>query len=299
MKPDVVFCHGPFENGDYDVGQTLISECSMVACFSKDWTRPSSDVQRDGSDGEGKNGGTKGVLSGMLRGKGKDTTATGENSTDGTATTSSSDDASPKPDKKAAKQAAKDAKRAEKTAKQAAKDEAKRVKKAGKATKSDAKKNKAAEEDAAAAVVPPRHIAVMLLGLRPHRGSTWTTSARPAESILRYQLVTGLPALVLPAKTGAPLLAWDALTLGEVWKLNADNAAKLREHVDRLFEFLEMCVDFGRVDAGNSKGSKGTKEAVRRELGMILEGAASCGANKGVRKQMDGDRAGIVFWRIP
>ena len=142
MKPDVVFCHGPFENGDYDVGQTLISECSMVACFSKDWTRPSSDVQRDGSDGEGKNGGTKGVLSGMLRGKGKDTTATGENSTDGTATTSSSDDASPKPDKKAAKQAAKDAKRAEKTAKQAAKDEAKRVKKAEKGTKSDAKKTR-------------------------------------------------------------------------------------------------------------------------------------------------------------
>ncbi len=59
---------------------------------------------------------------------------------------------------------------------------------------------------------------IVLVGLKPHR-KLWTTSARPGESVINYLLLNGCPAIVVPVKVGAPLLAWDALTLEELWKV--------------------------------------------------------------------------------
>jgi hypothetical protein len=59
---------------------------------------------------------------------------------------------------------------------------------------------------------------ILCVGLKPHR-SLWTTSARPGESVIKYLLLNGCPAIVVPVKIGAPLVAWDALTLEELWKV--------------------------------------------------------------------------------
>jgi len=46
-----------------------------------------------------------------------------------------------------------------------------------------------------------------------------TTSARPSEGVIYYQLLNGCPALIVPARIGAPLVAWDGLTLGQLWNV--------------------------------------------------------------------------------
>jgi hypothetical protein len=46
INPDVVFCHGPFEAGDYDIGQTLLAQSSTVVCLSSDWILEPATVDR-------------------------------------------------------------------------------------------------------------------------------------------------------------------------------------------------------------------------------------------------------------
>lgn len=67
-----------------------------------------------------------------------------------------------------------------------------------------------------ALVPPPRRLAVMLLGMKPHRLGMWTSSQRPSESIIQYLLLNGAPTIVLPALAGAPLIAWNTLTLKQI-----------------------------------------------------------------------------------
>ena len=61
----------------------------------------------------------------------------------------------------------------------------------------------------------PRRLVILVIGLKPHR-KIWTSSQRPSESVINYQLLDGCPAIVVPVKLGAPLLAWDSLTLEPV-----------------------------------------------------------------------------------
>lgn len=181
----------------------------------------------------------------------------------------------------------------------AAKAEEKAKKAEEKAKKTEQKTDEVAAEDAQGTVtLQPRHLALLLVGLKPHRGKVWASSQRPGESVIRYQLLGGVPALVLPAKIGAPLVSWDALTLGELQKLGADN---IQSHVDSLFEFLDLCVDWARVGAGSLQGKqeKEKKDAVRNEVRIIVATAANSGQNGGVKNGVDTERAGIVFWRVP
>lgn len=204
--------------------------------------------------------------------------------TDGTEATDEEAMAMSKEEKKAAKERKKarkkEQKAAAKEAKARAKAEAKEAKAEAKAEKEERKADAAAQQDAQVPVPPtPRHIAVFALGLKPHRGKMWTSSQRPSESVMRYQLLSATPALLVPAKVGAPLLAWDAHTLAEPGKLQ----------LDALYEFLDMCVDWERV--------KGEKKLVREVLGHIVEGAAR--ESRTLGKEVDLERAGIVFWRVP
>ncbi|KAG6834196.1 hypothetical protein H0H93_011245, partial [Arthromyces matolae] len=108
----------------------------------------------------------------------------------------------------------------------------------------------------------PRRLVILLVGLKPYR-IMWSTSARPGESVIKYRLCNGCPAIVVPARAEAPLLAWSTLTLEQLWRLElpaedepqAQHATapstNARSHfegvVAALCEYVEFCVDWERV----------------------------------------------------
>lgn len=163
---------------------------------------------------------------------------------------------------------------------------------------------------------------ILVLGLKPHR-KIWTSSQRPSESVINYQLLNGCPAIVVPAKLGAPLLAWDSLTLEELWKVElpaADSegasaaATAMKTAGGRyegitgvLFEYLDLCVDWDRVVVPGGCGSGDKADAgedekrtcVKRSLGLLVAAAVRSGESKEVKKEVDKERSGIAMWRIP
>lgn len=143
-------------------------------------------------------------------------------------------------------------------------------------------------------------------------------SARPGESVIYYQLLNGCPALVVPVKVGAPLIAWDGLTLEHLWKVKLPEGDKVGEPgskfegiVSVLYEFLDMCVDWARVilePAGREeeKGSMNEKapedekkDAVKAALRLFVAGAIRSGESKAVKDEVEKERSGIAMWRIP
>lgn len=140
-------------------------------------------------------------------------------------------------------------------------------------------------------VQPPRRLAVVLLGLKPHRLGMWTSSARPSESVLKYVLLNGAPAIVLPALAGAPLIAWNTLTLKQLQtKDKYDGVVRI------LFEYLSLCVDWERVTVG--EGNEERQKAVRDAVELVVAAAVQSADSKAVSKDVDLDRAGIVVFRI-
>lgn len=150
---------------------------------------------------------------------------------------------------------------------------------------------------------------ILLVGLKPHR-TLWTTSARPGESLLYYLLLNGCPAVVLPLLPGSPLLAWSSLTLEQLQKMSV-GTPEFRGVVDVLFEYVMLCVDLSRVslrptingvqtyvDNADTDEVEIQKTAIRNALERLVEGAVRS-KSKQVLKEIDIDRAGIVFFRIP
>ncbi|KAM0752832.1 hypothetical protein T439DRAFT_378605 [Meredithblackwellia eburnea MCA 4105] len=170
-------------------------------------------------------------------------------------------------------------------------------------------------------VVYPRKMLMTVVGLAPHRFGMWTSSARPEESVIKYQLLNGCPALVVPVLPGAPLVAWHTSTLEALhaYKTELDKAGnvkpgsiKFQNLVDAIFEFLSLCVDFNRVQlpALSSKGVAPkksdatldpTQACLREAVALVLEGAIRSGlpdSLKVLKEDVDLSRAGIAFWRI-
>jgi len=163
----------------------------------------------------------------------------------------------------------------------------------------------------------PRRLVLVLVGLKPHR-KLWTMSARPSESVMYYQLLDGCPAIVVPVQPGAPLLAWDTLTLEELWKVtlpgeqDTEAGAKFDGIVGVLLEFLELCVDWDRMrrpqfttngleesenDAPPSHDEK--REELRKAVALLVAGAVKSFESEQVKDRMDKERSGIAMWRIP
>lgn len=170
-------------------------------------------------------------------------------------------------------------------------------------------------EPALAPIAPPpvpRRLAIFVLGLKPHR-KLWTTSARPSESVIQYQLLNGCPAIVLPAKLGTPLIAWNTLALDDLWKialpvtdeLSRDSTGKstaFEGTVNVLYEYVDLCVEWERVvlpEGAADKSEEAKKSAVRDGLALVVAAAIRTGSSKEVKKEVDKERCGIVFWRIP
>ncbi|TDL24587.1 hypothetical protein BD410DRAFT_767103 [Rickenella mellea] len=163
----------------------------------------------------------------------------------------------------------------------------------------------------------PRRLVLLLLGLKPHRAGIWTSSQRPGESVINYVLLNGCPAIVLPAKLGVPLLAWDGLTLESLQKLDVppedsqgdanaqqptnDLQNKFMGVVNVLFEYLGLCVDWERVIVPKTDSSteEERKEALKGAVTLLVAAAVRSKDSKEVKKDVDADRAGIVIFRIP
>ncbi|KAF7300691.1 hypothetical protein HMN09_00954800 [Mycena chlorophos] len=246
MSPDVVFCHSPFLQGDYQVGQTLLKESALVITFSapSTTTTPQSEKKHNPLAVPKFELPT---LSNHLRSR------------------------PPSPH----------------------------------------------EPDLKHAVLPtppqPRRMVVLLVGLKPHR-ALWATSARPGESVINYILLNGCPAIVVPVKVGAPLVAWDTLTLEELWKVSLpaedidyakDPGGKFGGIVKVLFEYLDMCVEWERFEvtddtgAGVAEGGGDPKMALKAALTLLVAAAIRSKESKEVKKEIDKERAGIAMWRIP
>jgi hypothetical protein len=175
----------------------------------------------------------------------------------------------------------------------------------------------------------PRRLVILLVGIKPHR-KAWTLSARPGESVIGYVLLNGCPAIVVPAKLGAPLLAWDTLTLEELWDVelppppppDGANITETRSASGRfegivnvIFEYLDFCVDWERfvvpgvASSGVGDVSKEKQECGNRDLGaknalkdavtLLVAAAIRSKTSKEAKKELDADRSGIAMWRIP
>lgn len=161
-----------------------------------------------------------------------------------------------------------------------------------------------------------------------------------------YQLMNGCPAIVVPVRLGAPLVAWDGLTLEQLWRyvLPSDEEAAIPSAstslagsenigtsgtegqgqnettettlkgfdgvVNVLYEYLELCVAWSRVempgqekDLGNSetgvRDEKKAKAALKAAVKLFVAAAVRSGQSKEVKKEVDKTRAGIAMWRIP
>lgn len=135
MKPDFVFCHGPFLSGDYRVGETLVAQSAKVLLLCEgpvvgEDAPLEPTVSNSASFKDKLNvSKIKGKLSSMMPGA-KVTVP---------------------PETDAA----------------------------------EAEKSDAPPPTLQVAVPPPRRLAVLVLGLKPHRLGMWTSSARPSESVLQ------------------------------------------------------------------------------------------------------------------
>lgn len=236
MKPDVVFCHGPFLSGDYKIGETLVRQSATVLYLceipevEEVVLAPTVSMTEKTKTQVSK---INGKLTGLIH-------------------------------------------------------RSKHVEK----TPVDGARPESPPPMLQEMVQPPRRLAVVLLGLKPHRLGMWTSSARPSESVLKYVLLNGSPTIVLPALAGAPLIAWNTLTL----KQFQAKGNKYDGVVRILFEYLSLCVDWERVTVG--KGDEERKKVVRDAVQLIVAAAVQSGESKAVMKEVDLDRAGIVVFRI-
>lgn len=196
----------------------------------------------------------------------------------------------------------------------------------------------------------PRRMVILVVALKPHR-KVWTLSARPGESVLNYVLLNGCPAIVVPVKPGAPLVAWDCLTLEQLWEVdlpppptNSDTndgkdvrsaSGRYEGICDVVFEYMDLCIDWARVitqDNGQSvqgapekipgvdtqlqvpvttnqdkatgiatgnSDAHAAREAVKDAMHLLVAAAIRSKSSKEARKEIDADRSGIAMWRIP
>lgn len=156
---------------------------------------------------------------------------------------------------------------------------------------------------------PNRRMVVLVLALSPHRIGAWTSSQRPGESVMNYTLLNGCPALVVPIKPGCPLIAWHAVTLKTLQHLKGGvDGQAFKDILDTLVNYIDLCVDDERIELppnyAEQSGLTGSedemkKTAVRTAMELVLAGAVRSGESAKVRKEVDNERAGIVFFRIP
>lgn len=160
------------------------------------------------------------------------------------------------------------------------------------------------------AIPDPRRMVLLLVGIKPHRGDSWPTSQRPDESVMRYVLFDGCPAVVFPVRSGAPLLAWHTQTLAQLWgvrlpqekghAMNEDEEERFEGVVGAIAEFIGTCVDWERVRALQNAGlnDEQKEDAVKDAVRVLVGAAIRTRESEKAREEVDEHRAGLAMWRI-
>jgi hypothetical protein len=300
MTPDVVFCHGPFLAGrllveglnslnfllgDYRLGQTLLNESATLIQLCQDpnaasGTTLSPQTTRSASGGDSKETGDGykdpypkyRPISNYIARKRHESASTASGTTNSTSQ-SGVEHASGSPPSSIG----------------------------------------SVSDPVPASAPPERRLLITVIGIKPHRTSAaWSTSHRPEESIIRYQMLNGVPSLVIPAKTGCPLVAWDTLTLNSFYKIDKERGSEgVKGVADVLVEYLSFCVDWervivpqgfvGSVGDGNEKPNEERRknELLKDAVGVLVAGIVKSRESKVVKGDVDLDRAGVVMFRIP
>lgn len=330
MKPDVVFCHGPWLKGDYDIGERLLAESANVMTLAetpekvpevadpgliakalkslnigtshpKETTEPTGGdlppparTSRTPSPSSLKN-----RLSGLFSKEETPApaTASGTLAPPATGSPPGPDDQHPPsvPDMHGGPTTMIDRLT-----------EHMQAWRTSKARSGSGSPSGAQGPEVAVALPPPqRRMVILVIGIAPHRAGIWTSSQRPGESIMDYVLLNGCPAMVVPIRTGTPLIAWHACTLKMLQGMeDGVEGGTFEKVLERLNEYVGLCVDWDRIvfpegsrseeESDESAGLRIVKEGLR----LILAGAVRSKDSAEVKKKVDGERAGIVFFRI-
>lgn len=147
----------------------------------------------------------------------------------------------------------------------------------------------------------------------------------PTASIFAVRLLL-MVTFLLFLVVGAPLVAWYAQTLEQMWKIKLPPAdatpdallslpptgrsPKSTEGEDAgdisyagvvnvLFEFVDLCIDWERVELLEEGAEAERKERVKGAVALLIAAAVRSGESKKVLKEVEKERAGIAIWRIP
>jgi len=129
---------------------------------------------------------------------------------------------------------------------------------------------------------------------------------------MNYILLNGCPAIVVPVKLGAPLVAWDGLTLEQLWEVEfppeegtPSASGRFEGIVDVIFEYLDLCIDWERIKVPVEETSSDTddpssaRDVLKDAVALLVAAAIRSQGSKEVNKEVDADRSGIAMWRIP
>ncbi|KAK1217168.1 hypothetical protein PQX77_020176 [Marasmius sp. AFHP31] len=297
MKADVVFCHGPFLQGDYGLGETLLNEsASIITLCSAPLPRADPATVSENTAPAAAQSEAGLPASRFSLEKIRSNLHVPELTNRFMRSRSRSPSPTPQADKET--RASGDASLT-----------------AGSASES--------EMNPKLTDLPPpptpRRLVILVVGIKPHR-KLWTTSARPEESVIQYILLNGCPSIVVPVKVGAPLIAWDTLTLEQLWDVELPPAptavtkegdeelqpprsttGKFEGIVQVLLEFLGLCIDWERViQLRDEEVTEEKKRAeVKAALTLLVASAVRSRDSKEARKELDKERSGIAMWRIP
>jgi len=293
MKPDVVFCHGPWLKGDYDIGERLLAESASTMILAetlekvpevadpgliakalkslnigtshpKEATEPTGgNAPPQPSTSRPPSPSLKNRLSGLFSKEGTPAPATGSTSTLAPPATGSPpgpDGQYPPnvPNMNGGPTTMIDRLTEQLNAWRTSKAQS------GSAFASPIGTQNASNDQVPAVPValppPQRRMVILVLGIAPHRAGIWTSSQRPGESVMEYMLLNGCPAMVVPVRPGTPLIAWHGCTLKMLQSMEGGVEGPVFEKVlDRLREYVELCVDWERMVF--PEGTKGEGES--------------------------------------
>lgn len=135
-------------------------------------------------------------------------------------------------------------------------------------------------------------MAVMLIGISPCRtASAWSQARIPGEARLQFHLLSGIPMLVVPAMSTAPINAWSGHTLRQLW----DGEVAVEEHVADVLAFLAHVVDVQALGVPHDTDWQNKAASTLRQMfdaALLLKGGAQT-----LFEGVDPERAGLVMMR--
>lgn len=133
---------------------------------------------------------------------------------------------------------------------------------------------------------------VLFLGISPWRSHAWSQARNPNEARLRFHLINGIPALVLPVTGQAPICAWSPWTLHQ---MQGDAEYNAETQYNELYSFLHTIISVGNI---NEPMRNNYQDWLGRGLWNIIQSTQSTKpAAIDIAKVIDSKRAGIVMFK--